>query len=162
MASASNFRTSLRRNNVIYTLATFSRTKASAKWSVTAATLSSVTPCMQIRAQFRLFQVKAMFKQHANLMIWTWILRFQTASRNEFPCKNSHSFLIHISHKVNSGVFKHFKADDYAEWPLVLKRLKEGVHIKWLRVWLTSWEVLMKSYLETEITKLSDGIKVLR
>ena len=46
---------------------------------------------MQIRAQFRLFQVKAMFKQHVNLMIWTWILRLQTASRNEFPCKNHYS-----------------------------------------------------------------------
>ena len=44
---------------------------------------------MQIRAQFRLFQVKAMFKQHVTLMIWTWILRLQTASRNEFPCKNT-------------------------------------------------------------------------
>ena len=43
---------------------------------------------MQIRAQFRHFQVKAMFKQHVNVMIWTWILRLQTASRNEFPCKN--------------------------------------------------------------------------
>ena len=70
------------------TRAMISRTKASAKWSVTAATYSSVTSCMQIRAQFRLFQVKAMFKQHVNLMIWTWILRLQTASRNEFPCKN--------------------------------------------------------------------------
>ena len=88
MASASNFRTSLRRNNVIYTRATFSRTKASVKWSVTAATLSSVTSCMQIMAKFRLFQVKVMFKQHVNLMIWTWILRLQTASRNEYPCKN--------------------------------------------------------------------------
>ena len=87
MASASNFRTSLRRHNVIYTRATFSRTKASAKWPVTAATLSSVTSCKQIRAQFRLFQVKAMFKQHVNLMIWTRILRLQTASRNELPCK---------------------------------------------------------------------------
>ena len=86
-----NFRTSLRRQNVIYTRATFSRTKVSAKWSVTAATLSSVTSCMEIRAQCRLFQVKVMFKQHVNLMIWTWILRLQTASRNEFPCKNSHS-----------------------------------------------------------------------
>ena len=88
MASASNFRTSLRRHNVIYTRATFSRTKASAKWSVTATTLSRVTSRIQNRAQFRLFQVKAMFKQHVNLMIWTWILRLQTASRNEFPCKN--------------------------------------------------------------------------
>ena len=88
MASASNFRTSLRRHNVIYTPSTFSRTKASAKWSVTTETCSSVTSCMQIRAQFRLFQVKAMFKQHVNLIIWTWILRLQTASRNEFPCKN--------------------------------------------------------------------------
>ena len=83
-----NFRTSLRRHNVIYTHATFSRTKESAKWPVTAATHSIVTSCMQIRAQLRLFQVKAMFKQHVNLMIWTWILRLQTASRNEFPCKN--------------------------------------------------------------------------
>ena len=65
--------------------------KASAKWSVTAATLYSVTSCMQIKAQFRLFQVKAMFKQHINLMIWTWILRLQTALRNKFPCKNSYS-----------------------------------------------------------------------
>ena len=31
-------------------------------------TLSSVTSCMHIRAQFRFFQVKAMFKQHVNLM----------------------------------------------------------------------------------------------
>ena len=46
------------------------------------------TSCIQIGAQFRHFQVKAMFKQHVNLMIWTWILRLQTASRNEFPCKN--------------------------------------------------------------------------
>ena len=83
-----NFRTSLRRPNVIYMRATFSWTKASAKWSVTAATHSSETSCMQIRAQFRLSQVKAMFKQHVNLMIWTLILRLQTASRNEFPCKN--------------------------------------------------------------------------
>ena len=30
-----------------------------------------------------------MFKQHMNLMIWTGILRLQTASRNEFPCKNT-------------------------------------------------------------------------
>ena len=51
-----NFRTSVRRHNVIYTRATLSRTKASAKWSVTAATLSSVTSCMQIRAQLRLFK----------------------------------------------------------------------------------------------------------
>ena len=29
-----------------------------------------------------------MFKQHVNLMICTWILRHQTALRNEFPCKN--------------------------------------------------------------------------
>ena len=50
-----NFRTSLRRHNVIYTRATFSRTKASAKWSVTAATHSNETSCMRIRAQFRLF-----------------------------------------------------------------------------------------------------------
>ena len=83
-----NFRTSLRRLNAIYTRATFSRTKTSAKWSATAATHSSVTSCMQIRAQFRLFQVKAMFKQHVNLMIWAWILRLQTPSRNEFPWKN--------------------------------------------------------------------------
>ena len=48
----------------------------------------SVTSCMQIRAHVRPFQVKAMFKQHVNLMIWTWILRLQTAWRNEFPCKN--------------------------------------------------------------------------
>ena len=27
----------------------------------------------------------------------------------------SHSFLIHTSHTVNIGVFKHFKTDDYAE-----------------------------------------------
>ena len=84
-----NFRTSLRRDNVIYTRAKFSQTKALAKWSVTAATYSSVTACMQIRAQFRLFRVKAMFKQHVNLMIWTWILRLQTASRNEIPCKKN-------------------------------------------------------------------------
>ena len=71
-----------------YTRATFSRTKASAKWSVTTTTLSRVTSPIQISAQFRLFQVKAMFKQHVNLMIWTWILRLQTASRNECPCKN--------------------------------------------------------------------------
>ena len=89
-----NFRTSLRRHNVIYTCtrATFSRTKASAKWSVAATTQSSVTSYMQIRAKFRLFQVKAMFKQHVNLMSWTWILRLQTASRNEFPAKNIHLF----------------------------------------------------------------------
>ena len=66
----------------------FSRTKASVKWSVTATTIYSVMTCMQIRAQFRLFQVKAMFKQHVNLMIWTSILWLQTASRKEFPCKN--------------------------------------------------------------------------
>ena len=52
--------------------------------AVMASTLSSVTSCMQIRAQFRLFQEKAMFKQHMNLIIWTWILQLQTASRNEF------------------------------------------------------------------------------
>ena len=79
------------RHNVIYTCATFSRMKASAKWSLTAVTLSSVTSCMQIRAQFRLFQVKAMFKQHVNLMIWTWILWLQTALRDLFPCKNTDS-----------------------------------------------------------------------
>ena len=84
-----NFRASFRRHNIIYTRATFSRTKASAKWSVTAAMHCSVPSSMQIRALFRLFQVKAMFKQHVNLMIWTWLLRLQTASRNEFPCKNS-------------------------------------------------------------------------
>ena len=56
-----NVRTSLRRHNVIYTRTTFSRTKASAKWPVTAATLSRVTSCIQIRAQFRPVQVKAMF-----------------------------------------------------------------------------------------------------
>ena len=61
-----NFRTSLRRHNVMYTRATFSRTKSSAKWPVTAATHTSATSCMQIRAQFRLFQVKAMFKKHVN------------------------------------------------------------------------------------------------
>ena len=72
----------------IYMHAMFSRPKASAKWSVTAATLSRVTSCIQIRAQFRPFQVKAMFKQHVNLVIWTWILRLQTASCNKFPCKN--------------------------------------------------------------------------
>ena len=72
-----------------YTRATFSRTKASAKWSVTSATPSRVTSCIQIRAQIRPFQVKVMFKQHVNLMIWTWILRLQTASHNEFLCKNS-------------------------------------------------------------------------
>ena len=88
MASASNFRTALHRRNVIYTRATLSRTKASAKRSVMAATLSRVTSCIQIRAQLRPFQVKAMFKQHVNIMIWTWILRLQTASRNEFTCKN--------------------------------------------------------------------------
>ena len=27
----------------------------------------------------------------------------------------SHSFLIHTSHKVARGGFKHFKTDDYAE-----------------------------------------------
>ena len=27
----------------------------------------------------------------------------------------SHSFLIHTKHKVNSGMLKHFKTDDYAE-----------------------------------------------
>ena len=42
----------------------------------------------------------------------------------------SHSFLIHTSHEVNSAVFKHFKTDDFAERTLVLKKLKEGVHIK--------------------------------
>ena len=95
--SSVNFRTSLRRHNVIYTRATFSRTKASAKWSVKAATHFSVASCMQIRAQFRLFQVKAIFKQYVNLMIWTWILRLQTASRDEFPCKNCGlSMLIHV------------------------------------------------------------------
>ena len=52
-----------------YTRATFSRTKASAKWSVTTTTLSRVMSPIQISAQFRLFQVKAMFKQHVNLMI---------------------------------------------------------------------------------------------
>ena len=46
----------------------------------------------------------------------------------------------------SSGVFKHFKTDGNAEWPLVLKKLKEGVHIKWLSVRLISWEVPMKSY----------------
>ena len=85
MASASNFRTSLRHHNVIYTRATFPRTKSSAKWSVTAATLSRVTLCIHIRAKFMPFQVKSMFKQHVNLMIWTWILGLQTASRNELP-----------------------------------------------------------------------------
>ena len=101
MASASNFRMSLRRHNVIYKRATFLRTKASAKWSDTATTLSRVTPRIQIRAQFRLLQVKAMFKQLMNLMIWTWILRLQTASRNEFPCKNS---CLHIKeHYVLNG-----------------------------------------------------------
>ena len=97
MASASNFRTSLRRHNVIYTRATFWRTKAFAKWSVTATTLSRVTSCIQIRAQLRLFQVKAMFKQHVNLMIWTWSMRLQTASRNEFPCKNTCKRMQHSS-----------------------------------------------------------------
>ena len=81
--------TFLRRHNVIYTHAMFSQMKASVKLSVTAATLSNVTSCMQIRAQIRLFQVKAMFKQHVNHMIWIWILRLQTASRNKFPCKNN-------------------------------------------------------------------------
>ena len=72
-------------------------TKASAKWSVKAATHFSVASCIQIRAQFRLFQVKAMFKQYVNLMIRTWILRLQTASCNEFPCKNCGlSMLIHV------------------------------------------------------------------
>ena len=37
MASSSNFRTSLRHHNVIYTRATFSRTKASAKWCFPAS-----------------------------------------------------------------------------------------------------------------------------
>ena len=69
-----------RRHNVIFTRAMFSWMKASAKWSVTAATLSSVTSCMQIGAQFRLFQVKATFKQHVNLMIWTCILRLKQLS----------------------------------------------------------------------------------
>ena len=99
-----NFRTSLHRHNVIYTHATFSRTKASAKWSVTAATHSSVTSCMHFRAQFRLFQVNAMFKQHVDLVIWTWILRFQTASRNEFPCKNSGLHNFGKSYDVHNNV----------------------------------------------------------
>ena len=87
MASSSNFRMSLR-CHVMYTHATFSRTKAPAKWSVTATKLSRVTSCIQIRAQLKLFQVKVMFKQHMNLMIWTWILRLRTAWWNDFPCKN--------------------------------------------------------------------------
>ena len=52
------------------------------------ATHSGVMPCMQIRSKFRLFQVKAMFKQNVNLMVWTLILRLQKASRNKFSCKN--------------------------------------------------------------------------
>ena len=52
---------------------------------------------MQIRAQFRLFQAKAMFKQHANLRIWTWILWLQTASRNELPCKKKCYICVCIS-----------------------------------------------------------------
>ena len=103
-----NFRKSLRRHNVIYTCATFSRAKALAKWWVTATTHRSVTSCMQIRAQFRLFQVKAMFKQRVNLMIWTWILRRQTASRNKFPCKNTHysrMFFIAYAFKGQVHVF---------------------------------------------------------
>ena len=70
------------RHNVIYTCAMFSRTKASAKWSVTAATHSSVPSSMQTRVLFRLFQVKAMFKQHVNLMIWTWLLLNQCFKRS--------------------------------------------------------------------------------
>ena len=94
MASASSFRTSLRLHNVIYMCAKFSPTKVSANRSVKAAVLSRVTSCIQIRAQFRPFQAKAMFKQHLNLMIWTWILRLQTASCNKFPCKNNELFLL--------------------------------------------------------------------
>ena len=89
MASASSFWTSLRRNNVTYTRATFSRTKASAKCSVTATTLSRVTSCIQIRAQFRHFQVKAMFKQHVNLMIWTWICSYK-----QLRVTNSHARMV--------------------------------------------------------------------
>ena len=45
------------------------------------------------QGQGRLFWVKVMSKQHVNLMIWTWILRLQTASRNEYPCKNAFLWL---------------------------------------------------------------------
>ena len=99
-----NFRISLRRHKVIFKRATFLRTKASAKWSVTAATHFSVMSCMKIRAQFRLFQVKAMFKQHVNLMIWTWILRLQTALRNKFPCKNVSFQTIHWTWRGHASV----------------------------------------------------------
>ena len=63
---------------------------------------------MQIRAQFRLFQVIAMFKQHLNLMNCTWILQLQTASRNKFPCKKGYSNMLKgtwvgdsLQHKLN-------------------------------------------------------------
>ena len=76
MASALNF-PSLRCHNSIDPLIMFSCTKASTKWSVKAAMFNYA---IQIRAHLGFYKLKPMFKQHMNLMIWTWIF----AASNSF------------------------------------------------------------------------------
>ena len=71
MASSSTFERHYVTTTSYIRMQRFRERKHRGKWSDTATAHSSVTSCMQIRAQFRLFQVNAMFKQHVNPMIWT-------------------------------------------------------------------------------------------
>ena len=80
MASASNFRTSLRRHNV-----TDARNVlANKSIGELISQGRNAYPCYVIPIEsgpnLGFYKLKAMFKQHANLMIWTWIF----AASNNF------------------------------------------------------------------------------
>ena len=82
MASVSNFPTPVHRHNRKDACNVFAN-KSISKMISQGHIVSRVTLRKQISAQFRLCQEKAMFQQHVNLMILTWIFAASNSSMQE-------------------------------------------------------------------------------
>ena len=83
--------------------------------------------------------IKAMFKQHANLMIWTWIFAVSNSFAWRILCKNSHSCIEIRYVKLSEAMFKSWGSRAVWTWVLIWR------YLKWALICLSdiTWKVLL-------------------